>query len=172
MDTLKAEVVTHRHIARVRQLLSEAAIELIRRGDAHDASKFLPVELEPLARMQELIDAEGPAQFGTDEYRRRTGMLGDMISHHRQHNSHHPEHYEFEFGGDCLHGINGMDLFDVVEMFFDWKAASERGQDSCMRLEAACDKYKIDGPLRAILYNTASRLGYVAEEMESTDDHD
>lgn len=163
MNTLKAEVVTHKHIARVRKLLGEAAIELIRRGDAHDSSKFLPIELEPLARMQELIDKEGPAQFGTEEYKRRTDMLGDMISHHRQNNSHHPEHYEFELGGDCMHGINGMDLFDVVEMFFDWKAASERGEDSCMRLGAACDKYKIEGPLRHVLYNTASRLGYVAD---------
>lgn len=29
-----------------------------------------------------------------------------------------------------------------------------------MNLEAACDKYNIDGPLRSILFNTAKRLGY------------
>lgn len=167
MDTLKAEVVTHKHIARVSELLGEFAIEMIKRGARHDKSKFEPVELEPLARMQELIDVEGPAQFGTPEYKRRTDMLGDMIQHHRQNNSHHPEYYEFELGGDCLHGINGMDLFDLVEMFFDWKAASERGEDSCMRLTAACDKYRITGPLRHILFNTAERLGYQADERHS-----
>lgn len=159
MDTLKAEVVTHKHIARVRQLLGEFAIEMILRGDQHDKSKFLPVEIEPLARMQALIDKEGPAQFGTPEYKRRTDILGDMIQHHRAHNSHHPEHYE--------NGVAGMNLFDLVEMFFDWKAASERGEDSCMRLTAACDKYHITGPLRHILHNTAAKLGYQADALES-----
>lgn len=156
MNTDRAELVTHRHIARVRSLLGMFAGEMIRRGDEHDNSKFLPVELEPLARMQELIDAEGPAQFGTPEYKRRTDLLGEMISHHRANNSHHPEHYP--------NGVSGMDLFDVVEMFFDWKAASERGEDSCMRLTAACDKYGIDGPLRDVLFNTAARLGYQADD--------
>jgi hypothetical protein len=160
MNTDRAAVITHQHIARVRQLLGEFAIEMIKRGDRHDASKFDPVELEPLQRMQDLIDKEGPAQFGTDEYKLRTDMLGNMIVHHRAKNSHHPEHYQFELGGEYMHGINGMDLFDLVEMFYDWKAASERADSSVMHLDAACDKYKIDGPLREILFNTARRLGY------------
>lgn len=155
VDTAKAELVTRQHIARVSELLGEFAIEMVRRGVVHDRSKFEPVELIPLARMQSLIDAEGPAQFGTDEYKRRTDMLGEMIAHHRANNSHHPEHYE--------NGVRGMDLFDLVEMFFDWKAASERGEDSCMRLGPACDKYEVTGPLRDILYNTAARLGYKAD---------
>lgn len=152
MNTDRAAVITHKHIARVRQLLGEFAIEMIKRGDRHDASKFEPVELEPLQRMQDLIDREGHAQFGTDEYKRRTDMLGDMIVHHRANNSHHPEHYP--------RGVAGMDLFDLVEMFYDWKAASERAESSRMNLEAACDKYEIDGLLRSILFNTARRLGY------------
>jgi hypothetical protein len=156
MDTRNAEIVTHKHISRVRELLNGFAIEMIKRGDRHDASKFELVELEPLAKMQAIIDAEGPAQFGTEEYKRRTDMLGDMITHHRAKNSHHPEHYPL--------GVAGMDLFDIVEMFFDWKAASERGKDSCMRLSAACHKYDVREPLRSILYNTAERLGYVADE--------
>jgi hypothetical protein len=160
MNTDRAAVITHKHIARVRQLLGEFAIEMIKRGDRHDASKFERCELEPLQRMQDLIDKEGQAQFGTDEYKRRTAMLGDMITYHRQRNSHHPEHYEFELGGEYMHGVNGMDLFDLVEMFFDWKAASERADSDVMHLDAACDKYKIDGPLRSILTNTAKRLGY------------
>jgi hypothetical protein len=152
MNTDRAAVITYKHIGRVRQLLGEFAIEMIKRGDHHDASKFEPVELEPLQRMQDLIDAEGPAQFGTDEYNRRTAMLGDMITHHRANNSHHPEYYP--------DGIAGMDLFDLVEMFFDWKAASERGESPTMNLAAACDKYNVSSQLRSILFNTAERLGY------------
>lgn len=154
MTNKSAEVITHEHIARVRSLLSEFAIEMIRRGDRHDKSKFDPIELEPLQRMQDLINREGPAKFGTDEYKRRTNLLGEMITHHRANNSHHPEHYE--------NGIRGMDLFDLVEMFFDWKAASERNQDTQMNLDAACAKYEVEEPLRSILFNTAERLGYKA----------
>lgn len=152
MNTLKAEVVTHRHISRVRELLGEFAIEMIKRGDRHDKSKFEQIELEPLQRMQDLIDAEGPAEFGTQEYKRRTDLLGDMIEHHRANNSHHPEFYE--------NGVNGMDLFDLVEMFFDWKAASERGESCVMNLSRACQKYEINPQLEEIMTNTANRLGY------------
>lgn len=147
-----AEVVTHRHIARVRELLSEFAIEMIMRGNVHDQSKFLPVELGPLQAMQDVIDKEGQAPFGSDEYKRRTDMLGPMIDHHRANNSHHPEYYD--------DGVAGMDLFDVVEMFFDWKAASERGEESAMNLSFAMEKYGVHEPLASIFCNTADRLGY------------
>lgn len=144
--------VTLKHIARVCELLNEFATEINRRGEVHDASKFDPVEKGPLDEMQRLIDAEGPAPFGTDEYRRRTALLGPMLAHHYANNSHHPEHYE--------NGIAGMDLFDLVEMFFDWKAASERGQESALNLSYSIEKWKIDPMLASILRNTATRLGY------------
>ena len=150
-------IVTRKHIQRVQELLHDTAIvELMKRSRLHDLSKFEPVEKEPLDRMQELIEKEGQAQYGTPEYKRRTDLLGPMIEHHRANNSHHPEHYE--------NGIDGMDLFDVMEMFFDWKAASERGEDTCMRLGVVCDKYDVSPQLRSILYNTAERLGYKADE--------
>lgn len=147
-----AAVVTYKHIARVRELLGKFATEIIRRGDVHDASKFLPVEMEPLERMQAVVDAEGPAPFGSAEYKRRTDMLGPMIEHHRANNSHHPEFYP--------NGIDGMDLFDLVEMFFDWKAASERGEEPAMNLSFACEKYRVSPQLTSIFGNTADRLGY------------
>jgi Family of unknown function (DUF5662) len=160
----RAAVATFQHIARVRELLGMFAIEMIKRGDRHDASKFLPVELGPLQEMQDLIDREGPALPGSDEYKRRTDLLGPMIDHHRRNNSHHPEFWEFENGGDCMHGINGMDLFDLVEMFFDWRAANlDRDAGAPMSLTFSCEKYKITGPLKHILFNTAERLGYAVK---------
>lgn len=144
--------VTSAHIARVRELLGDFAKEIERRASVHDASKFDPIEKGPLDEMQRLIDEEGPAPFGTDEYRRRTALLGPMLKHHYENNSHHPEHYE--------NGIAGMDLFDLVEMFFDWKAASERGAESSMNLNYCIEKWSIDPMLASILKNTADRLGY------------
>lgn len=158
-----AAIATYKHINRVRELLGDFAIEMIKRGNVHDASKFYPIELGPLEAMQKVIDEEGQAPFGSDEYKRRTAMLGPMIDHHRTTNSHHPEYYEFEYGGQYMHGVNGMDLFDLVEMFFDWKAASERGEEPAMNLTFAMDKYKIEGPLNHILRNTAERLGYATK---------
>jgi hypothetical protein len=40
------------------------------------------------------------------------------IQHHYKANSHHPEFYD--------NGVEGMSLFDVLEMLLDWKAATER----------------------------------------------
>jgi hypothetical protein len=143
---------TLRHIARVQELLSEAAVELLRRGAVHDRSKFDPTEAEPLAQMDELIAREGNVPFGSPEYEARKALLGPMLKHHYTANSHHPEHFE--------NGVNGMTLFDVVEMFVDWKAASERGEQSSMALAKACEKYAIAPQLADIMRNTASGLGW------------
>lgn len=148
----RAREVTQSHVDRVRALLYGAASTLSARGDVHDASKLEDVELEPLARMQMVIDREGQAPYGSAEYKRRTAMLGPMLDHHYANNSHHPEHYE--------NGVEGMDLFDVIEMFFDWKAASERGEESAMNLTAACERFRVSPQLEAIFRNTADRLGY------------
>lgn len=145
---------THRHISRVRQLLGEFACEMIRRGDVHDASKFEPAEKEPLDEMERLIAAEGNVPYGSEEYKRRTALLGPMLAHHYAQNSHHPEHY--------ADGVAGMDLFDLVEMFFDWKAASERGEESSIGLSHSIERFGIEPQLASILRNTAERLGYRA----------
>lgn len=149
---MNSEIKTLRHAARVRQLLGEFAVEMIRRGDVHDASKLAPQEKGPLDEMERLIAEEGQAPYGSDEYKRRTALLGPMLAHHYANNSHHPEHYP--------EGVAGMDLFDLVEMFFDWKAASERGEESAMNLSHSVERFEISPQLAAVLRNTAERLGY------------
>lgn len=150
-----SRLVTTKHIMRVSELLSDAAAELRRRGAAHDLSKFSPIEKGPLDEMQRLIDEEGQALYGSAEYKRRTALLGPMLAHHYAHNSHHPEHYP--------NGIAGMDLFDLIEMFFDWKAASERGGESVMGIAHSVQRFAIEPQLESILRNTADRLGYKTE---------
>jgi hypothetical protein len=147
-----ADVVTSEHIARVRELLALAADTLYQRGLKHDLSKYDSIESGPLQEMQDLIDREGHAPYGSDEYKRRTALLGPMLQHHYENNSHHPEHY--------ANGVAGMDLFDLVEMFFDWKAASERGQDYVLNLTILAQKYSLPPMLESILRNTAVNQGY------------
>lgn len=147
-----AKEVTYAHIARVSELLGMFAIEMIERGNVHDKSKFDPEELVPLEKMQALVEREGQAPFGTEEYERRKAMLAPMLEHHYANNTHHPEHHQ--------RGVNGMDLFDLVEMFFDWKAASERGEEDAMNLSYSVKKYELSSQLEDIFTNTAHRLGY------------
>ena len=152
MNTTSAEIITRAHMQRVAALLGEAAIELIKRGARHDLSKLTPQELGPLQSLQDHIAVHGQAAYGTPEYEAHRQLLAPMTAHHYANNTHHPEHYP--------EGVAGMDLFDLIEMFFDWKAASERGGESAMNLSHSVKAYAIPPMLESILRNTAARMGY------------
>jgi hypothetical protein len=147
-----ANEVTQAHINRVAELIGEVNSELTYRAIYHDQSKFDPIEAGPLQEMQDLIDREGQAPFGTDEYRRRTALLGPMLEHHYAKNSHHPEHWS--------NGIASMSILDVVEMLCDWKAASERGGDSAINLTYLAQKYSIEPMLLSIMQSTCRHKGW------------
>lgn len=103
------------HIKRVSQLLIQSATELLRRATVHDNSKLESPEKELFdeftPRLKEVV-------YGTPEYYEILEVLKPALEHHYANNSHHPQYFE--------KGVNGMDLFDLIEMFLDWKAASER----------------------------------------------
>ncbi len=151
----EAKAVTKKHIQRVRDLMADMCGELRSRAMDHDRSKFEQVELLPLADMQELIAKEGQAPYGTDEYKRRTALLGPMIKHHHENNTHHPEHYP--------NGIAGFDVLDLLEMVCDWKAASERGGDDAVNLSYSIEKFGIEPQLASILANTFARQGWAVK---------
>lgn len=147
-----ALTVTLRHMKRVQDLLTLAAAEFLRRGREHDLSKLSPEELGPLQALRVHQETHGQAAYGTPEYEQQRAMLGPMLQHHYENNTHHPEHY--------ADGVAGMDLFDVLEMFMDWKAASERGGEEAMNLTAAAERYGVDPQLLTIFRNTAERWDF------------
>lgn len=147
-----AELVTYKHIKRVNELLGKFAIELIERGNRHDDTKLLPIELEPLQEMQKVVDEEGQAPYGSDEYKRRLEILKPMLNHHYANNSHHPEHYS--------NGIDGMNILDINEMLCDWKAASERGGESVINLSASKERFNISDQLFSILKESCKHFGW------------
>ena len=55
-----------------------------------------------------------------------------------------------------------MDLFDVLELFIDWKAAGERhGNGNIYKsIEINKERFKMSDQLVDIFTNTAERLGY------------
>ena len=151
MEKFDSKVDTLQHIKRVNELLGLASIELLNRGSIHDESKLWFPE-------KELFDEYTPklknTTYGSDEYKQHLKELGVALKHHYEANSHHPEHYE--------NGINGMDVFDVIEMFFDWKAAGERHEDGDIykSIEHNKDRFNMSDQLVDIFTNTAKKLKY------------
>jgi len=139
------------HIKRVAQLLTEASSELIKRANVHDNSKLESPE-------KELFDEYTPklkdCTYGSDEYKNYLKELKVALDHHYANNSHHPEHYK--------NGVNGFDLFDLIEMFFDWKAAGERHADGNIykSIELNKERFKLSDQVVDVFTNTAKNLGW------------
>lgn len=146
-----SKVDTMLHIKRVAQLLTEAAGELIRRANVHDASKLQSPEKE---FFDEYTPKLAASTYGSEEYKGFLKELKIGLDHHYANNSHHPEHY--------TNGLNGFDLFDLIECFLDWKAATERHNDGDIfkSIELNKTRFQYSQQLADIFTNTAERLGY------------
>lgn len=142
---------TLQHIKRVNELLLTAVSELLIRAGKHDSSKLESPE-------KELFDEYTPklkgCTYGSEEYKEFLKGLKVALDHHYANNSHHPEHYD--------NGVNGFDFFDLVEMLFDWKAATERHADGDIRksIEINKERFKISKQLCDIFRNTVDRMGW------------
>jgi hypothetical protein len=139
---------TLEHIELVGAYLDEAAQILRNRGAVHDASKLQPPEKEGFDQAAKLKNIV----YGSEEYKASLKDLQLVLDHHYAVNSHHPQHYP--------NGINGMDLFDLVEMFFDWLAATKRGENGDIKksIEINKDRFQMDTQLVDIFSNTVSNL--------------
>ncbi len=146
-----SEVDTLKHIKRVNQSLIEAASELIRRANCHDDSKLKDPEKPVFDEHTPLLKA---STYGYEGYNKFFTLLKPALDHHYKHNSHHPEHYS--------NGVNGFDLFDLTEMFFDWKAATERHNDGNIfkSIEINKERFGLSDQVCDIFRNTANKLGY------------
>jgi hypothetical protein len=141
------------HINRVRFLLGQCAITLLERGARHDASKLEEPEKAIFDTVGNRLAA---ITYAGDEYKHSLADLKTALDHHYAHNAHHPEHYS--------DGIDGMSLFDLIEMLMDWKAASERhpgGTDILRSVEISSDRFLISEQLKKILLNTVREIGWV-----------
>lgn len=140
---------TLKHIRRVNELLIDASCEILSRAKKHDQSKLEEPEKSTFDEVTPLLK---DLKFGSEEYTEATKKIKPALDHHYSVNSHHPQHYE--------NGINGMNLFDIVEMFFDWMAAGERTKDGNIMYSIAVnsERFGISKQLRKILENTVAHL--------------
>lgn len=140
---------TFRHIERVRNLLNTCIVELLKRGELHDQSKLVEPEV---SLFTEFTPKLASSTYGSEEYDGFKKAMKPALDHHYANNRHHPEHHK--------HGINDMNLIDLVEMLCDWKAASERHNDGNIRksIEINANRFNISPQLVEILENTADLL--------------
>lgn len=140
------------HIQRVKELLERCRINLANRGDVHDQSKLEDPEKACFDACTIKLKS---IPYGSDEYKAALEELKPALDHHYAANSHHPEHF--------ANGMNGMSLFDVMEMLMDWKAATERmkgGGDIRRSLEINKQRFSLTPQLESILANTIREMGW------------
>jgi hypothetical protein len=180
---------TVEHINKVQVRIAEFQAALDERASLHDRSKLQEPEKSGFdiltAKLAEL-------RYGSDEYRAALAENKPTIDHHYAHNSHHPEHWPQNETDEMRalkrqiaryediaprsekmkrarkelaileSGLNGMSLLDVVEMFCDWKAASERTKQGSIAASIAHNKerFGISDQLASILENTVRELDW------------
>jgi hypothetical protein len=139
------------HITKVQTRINEFTNNLTVRASCHDISKLAEPEKSGYDTLtQQLKDLE----YGSAGYKAALEEARPVIQHHYAVNDHHPEHTE--------RGISGMSLPALVEMFCDWKAASERTKQGSIMQSLGINqkRFGIDAQLLAIFENTVKELNW------------
>jgi hypothetical protein len=133
-----------RHIEAVRNYLNKAVSILLTKGEYHDQSKLQEPEL---TIFDEYTPKLRDITYGSEEYKTCMKEMKPAIEHHNANNRHHPEHF--------VDGINDMNLFDLIELICDWKAATLRHNNGNIlkSLEINKERFNISDQLYDILVN-------------------
>lgn len=124
-------------------------------AENHDDSKLEEPEKETFDKYTPKLKN---STYGGEEYNSFLKGMDKALKHHYENNSHHPEHYE--------NGISDMDMFDVVEMFFDWKCATERHDDGNIleSIKINKERFGYDIEFEEMYIYSAISLGYVDDK--------
>lgn len=142
-------VTTLTHIRKVNSFLIDFATEILNRAKVHDESKLHEPEKSVFDKYSSLLYA---TIYNSPEYHQYLDEMRPAIEHHEANNSHHPGYYP--------HGVDDMDLFDIVEMFCDWRAASQRTQNGSFwnSIKVNKDRFHISHQLHSIFANTYNNI--------------
>lgn len=139
----------YEHINRVAYFITLIIDGLMDRRWDHDKSKLVSPE-------KEMFDEYTPKLkslvYGSQEYSNALSGIGPALQHHYRNNRHHPEHFE--------NGIDGMTLVDLIEMFCDWVAASEKSSRGNIfdSIQINKDRFNISDQLINIFNNSAIEM--------------
>jgi hypothetical protein len=137
------------HIRRVQKYLHRVAANLMERARVHDTSKLSEPEASVFAEFTPKLKN---STYGSDEYKQFLAAMKPALDHHYKNNRHHPEHWP--------NGIQDMSLVDLIEMFCDWKAATERHADGSLlkSIEMNKKRFGYGDELERIFLRTAIEL--------------
>lgn len=149
MTLEECKLKTIEHINLVRKYIRFFTDKLTDRGEKHDASKLTEDELPYFA---EHTDKLNEIEYGSEEYKAELEALKPALEHHYASNTHHPEHFQ--------NGIEDMTLWDIVEMFCDWKASTKRQRTGNIlkSIDINAERFNIEPQLKQILINTAKMM--------------
>jgi hypothetical protein len=138
---------TIKHKNKVEDIIQWLVNALVERASHHDASKLREPEK---AKLDEQTPSLAGNTYGSDQYKQSVALI--RSKHHNANNAHHPEHHE--------NGIHDMTLVDIVEMFCDWQAATERHADGNIMesIDINQGRFGFSDDLRDIFRNTAKLL--------------
>lgn len=137
------------HVLRVQSHMGTMIHILTDMLVAHDQSKYGEDEIDLIVGKPKL----NATPYGTSEYSAALESVKAGVQSHYHHNRHHPEHH--------VNGICDMNLFDILEMLADWKAAGEQNQGTIEKsFEVNAERYSIPPTVLAILWNTVLALGW------------
>lgn len=142
---------TNKHITRVQELLLQVSLNLQARAVKHDKSKLQPPEKEIFDKYTTLLKE---TTYGSTQYDQYLKEMQTGLDHHYANNTHHPQYY--------INGIDGMTLLDIIEMFCDWKAATERHADGNLDKSIIHNekRFNINPQITHIFENTKKELGW------------
>lgn len=140
---------TMKHMEKVRNNINKIVIGLLNRAEKHDQTKIQSPEMEVFAEHTANLAA---LTYGSPEYDAQKLKLQGALTHHYANNRHHPEHFK--------NGIEEMNLMDLIEMFCDWKAATERHTDGNLRksIENNGKRFEMSPQLIRIFENSVDLL--------------
>lgn len=135
-----ADVLEHRK--RVSFWIDWLTDALEVRAKFHDESKLKPPEK---AIFDEYTPVLKVLDFGSESYHQALEKMDVALDHHYRANQHHPESHRS--------GIDGMTIWDLVEMLADWMAASSV-KNKPMDLDYLQRRFYLSPQLRHIIANT------------------
>jgi len=135
------DVLKHRE--RVAYWLRWLTSEVLEsRARIHDESKLHLPE-------KEIFDEFTPKlktlEFGSNDYKNALEKMGEGLKHHYKENPHHPESHSM--------GIDGMTMWDLIEMLADWMAAASV-KNANIDLDYLQKRFNLSPQLRNIIANT------------------
>lgn len=138
------------HIRQVQFYLVGCIQNLQHRLLLHDDSKLHEPERSAYEGLDEAVAS---VPFGSDEYQQVVKEhLGDALAHHYQHNPHHPSHYP--------NGVQGMSLFDLLEMLADLRAVCDDKGKAIIDLDVNKRNDQMSDEVYQILLNTIKEMGW------------